>query len=47
MISAGASSLVARGLAIVEQDGELSVSGPVAAVTSALTSAVRRMEISL
>ena len=28
MISAGASSLVARGLAIVEQDGELSVSGP-------------------
>jgi hypothetical protein len=47
MISAGASSLVARGFATVEPDGELSVAGPVAAVTSALTSAVRRMEISL
>jgi hypothetical protein len=47
IISAGASSLVARGFATVEPDGELSVAGPVAAVTSALTSAIRRMEISL
>jgi hypothetical protein len=47
MISAGASSLVARGLGTAEPNGELSVAGPVAAVTSALTSAVRRMEISL
>ena len=43
----GASSLVARGFATVEAGGELSVSGPVAAVTAALTSATRRMEIAL
>lgn len=47
LLSAGASSLVARGFATVETDGELSVAGPVAAVTAALTSATRRMEISL
>lgn len=47
LLSAGASSLVARGLATVETDGELSVGGPVAAVTAALTSANRRMEIAL
>ncbi|NYD77022.1 hypothetical protein [Arthrobacter cupressi] len=43
----GASSLVARGFATVEAGGELSVSGAVAAVTAALTSATRRMEIAL
>jgi hypothetical protein len=47
ILSAGASSLVARGAATVEPDGTLSVSGPVAAVTRALTSAERRMEITL
>ncbi|WP_026555811.1 hypothetical protein [Arthrobacter sp. 35W] len=47
LVSAGASSLVARGFAKVEPGGELSVAGPVAAVTNALTAATRRMEISL
>lgn len=47
MIAAGASSLVARGQATAGPDGVLSVSGPVAAVTTALTSAVRRVELSL
>lgn len=47
ILSAGASSLVARGAAKVEADGTLSVSGPVAAVTRALTSADRRMQITL
>ncbi len=44
---AGASSLVARGYATVESGGELSISGPVAAVTHALSTATRRMEIGL
>ncbi len=47
VVSAGASSLVARGAATVEPDGTLSVSGPVAAVTRALTTATRRMQINL
>ncbi len=47
MISAGASSLVARGLATAEADGKLAVAGPTAAVATALSSATRRMEISL
>lgn len=47
MVAAGASSLVARGLAVADPDGVLSVSGPVAAVTHALTSAIRRVELSL
>ena len=47
MVSAGASSLVARGLAKAESDGLLSVAGPTAAVAAVLTSASRRMEISL
>jgi hypothetical protein len=47
MVSAGASSLVARGLATAESDGLLSVAGPTAAVASVLSSARRRMEISL
>ncbi|MDP9887199.1 hypothetical protein [Pseudarthrobacter enclensis] len=47
MVSAGASSLVARGLAKAESDGLLSVSGPTAAVAALLSSASRRIEISL
>ncbi|MEE9094903.1 hypothetical protein [Pseudarthrobacter phenanthrenivorans] len=47
MVSAGASSLVARGLAKAENDGLLSVSGPTAAVAALLSSAIRRIEISL
>jgi hypothetical protein len=47
MLSAGASSLVARGLAKAESDGLLSVSGPTAAVAAVLSAASRRMEISL
>lgn len=47
MVSAGASSLVARGLAKAESDGLLSVAGPTAAVAAVLSSASRRMEISL
>lgn len=47
MVSAGASSLVARGLATAESDGLLAVAGPTAAVASVLSSASRRMEISL
>lgn len=47
VLFAGASSLVARGFATVEAGGELSISGPVAAVTHALSTATRRMEISL
>nr|WP_269937613.1 hypothetical protein [Arthrobacter sp. HY1533] len=47
VLFAGASSLVARGFATVEEGGELSIKGPVAAVTHALSTATRRMEISL
>ncbi len=47
LISAGASSLVARGLATVVADGELAVSGPVAAITSALTTPAKRVQIDL
>lgn len=47
MVAAGASSLVARGLATVETGGDIAVSGPTAAVAAALSSATRRMEISL
>jgi hypothetical protein len=47
MVSAGASSLVARGLATAESDGLLTVAGPTAAVATVLSSASRRMEISL
>ncbi|MFJ6279747.1 MULTISPECIES: hypothetical protein [Arthrobacter] len=47
LVAAGGSSLVARGLAFAEPDGVLSVAGPVAAVTRALTTAHRRIEISL
>lgn len=47
LIFAGASSLVAHNYAIVSEGGELSVSGPVAAVAHALSSATRRMEIAL
>lgn len=47
VLFAGASSLVARGFATVESGGELSIKGPVAAVTHALSTATRRMEISL
>jgi hypothetical protein len=38
---------VARGLATAESDGQLSVAGPTAAVATALSSATRRIEISL
>lgn len=47
LLFAGASSLVARGFATVEDGGELSVKGPVAAVAHALSTATRRMEIAL
>lgn len=47
VVSAGASSLVARGLATAESDGLLAVAGPTAAVAAVLSSASRRMEISL
>ncbi len=47
LLSAGASSLVARGGATVGADGELSVDGPVAAVTHALTEAEKLVQISL
>lgn len=47
LLSAGASSLVARGAATVEPGGELTVAGPVAAVTSALTEATKRVQINL
>jgi hypothetical protein len=47
LLSAGASSLVARGAATVEPGGELSVAGPVAAVSNALTEAVKRVQINL
>lgn len=47
MVSAGASSLVARGLARAESDGLLSVAGPTAAVATVLSDAHRRMEITL
>jgi hypothetical protein len=47
LLAAGASSLVARGAATAEPDGELSVAGPVAAVTSALTEAVKHVQINL
>ncbi|WP_461187415.1 hypothetical protein [Arthrobacter sp. Z4-13] len=47
LLSAGASSLVARGAAKASSDGELSVAGPVAAVTAALTEATKRVQINL
>jgi hypothetical protein len=47
LLSAGASSLVARGAATVGTAGELSVAGPVAAVTQALTEAAKRVQINL
>lgn len=47
MLAAGASSLIARGAATAEPGGELSVVGPVAAVTSALTEAVKHVQINL
>jgi len=47
LLAAGASSLVARGLATVEPGGDLSVAGPMAAVTSALTEAAKRVQINL
>jgi len=47
LLSAGASSLVARGAAMAGPGGELSVEGPVAAVTSALTEATKRVQINL
>lgn len=47
LVAAGASSLVARGLAFPDAHGALSVGGPVAAVTRALTTAHRRIQISL
>ena len=47
LLAAGASSLVARGAATAEPGGELSVAGPVAAVTSALTEAVKHVQINL
>ncbi|UTT68593.1 hypothetical protein NMQ03_15320 [Arthrobacter sp. DNA4] len=47
LLAAGASSLVARGAATAEPHGELSVAGPVAAVTSALTEAVKHVQINL
>lgn len=47
LLSAGASSLVARGAATVAPEGGLSVSGPVAAVTAALTDATKRVQINL
>jgi len=47
LLSAGASSLVARGAATVGPGGELSVAGPVAAVTHALTEATKRVQVNL
>ena len=47
VLAAGASSLVARGAAKAEPGGELSVAGPVAAVTSALTEAVKHVQMNL
>lgn len=47
LLSAGASSLVARGAATASPGGELSVDGPVAAVTYALTEATKRVQINL
>ncbi|WP_258061657.1 hypothetical protein [Arthrobacter sp. ZGTC412] len=47
LLSAGASSLVARGAASVGGDRELSVDGPVAAVTHALTEADKLVQINL
>lgn len=47
LLSAGASSLVARGAAAAGQDRELSVEGPVAAVTHALTQAEKLVQINL
>lgn len=46
-VSAGASSLVARGLATASEDGELSISGPVAATAHTLGTARRWVEITL
>lgn len=47
LLSAGASSLVARGAATVGADKELSVEGPVAAVTHALTETGKLVQINL
>ena len=47
VVSAGASSLVARGLATATPDEELEVSGPVAALAQALGHAERVMNLSL
>jgi hypothetical protein len=47
LLSAGASSLVARGAATASAGGELTVTGPVAAVTSALTEATKRVQVNL
>jgi hypothetical protein len=47
LLSAGVSSLVARGAAMAGPGGELSVAGPVAAVTNALTEATKRVQINL
>ncbi|GAB4099390.1 hypothetical protein [Sinomonas halotolerans] len=46
-VSAGASSLVARGLATADADGGLSVAGAVAATAQTLGSAVRWIQIDL
>ena len=47
LLSAGASSMVARGLATVGGDKELSVDGPVAAVAHALTEADKLVQVNL
>lgn len=47
MVSSGVSSLVARGYATVDADGELSVEGPIAGIAAALGTAERRMLLTL
>ena len=47
IVSAGASSLVARGYARVSASGELTVDGPIAGVAAALGGAERRMDLAL
>jgi hypothetical protein len=47
VVSAGASSLVARGYALVDAGGELTVEGAVAGIAVALGSAERRMLLTL
>jgi hypothetical protein len=46
-VAAGASSLVARGLATADREGGLSVAGPVAAVAHTLGSATRWIQVDL